>query len=48
MSPRYWDLTAKGFNNKTMLQSSYGLAAVTTVVSAGLAMYSLPARRKEK
>ena len=48
LPPRYWDLTAKGFNNKTMLHSSYGVAAVTTAVSAAFAMYSLPPRRKKE
>ena len=38
----YWDMTAKGFNNQTMLHSAYGLVAATLVLSAGLAFCSLP------
>ena len=47
MRHMYWDLTAKGFNNITMLHTSYGIVAATTAISAGLALYSLPARSKE-
>merc|ERR1712216_908355 len=47
MRHMYWDLTAKGFNNITMLHSSYGIVAATTAISAGFALYSLPARNKE-
>ena len=38
----YWDLTAKGFNNKTMLHSAYGLGAGVTILSLAAAMYTLP------
>ena len=38
----YWDMTAKGFNNATMLHSAYGLVAATVALSAGLALCSLP------
>lgn len=38
----YWDATAKGFNNQTMLHSAYGMWAVTLGLSAALAFYALP------
>ena len=38
----YWDLTAKGFQNKTMLQGSYIMWGVTLIPSLALAFYSLP------
>ena len=44
----YWDLTAKGFQNKTMLHSAYATWAATLGVSLALAFYSLPALAKEK
>ena len=47
MRHMYWDLTAKGFNNITMLHTSYGIVAATTAISAGLALYSMPARSRE-
>ena len=43
----YWDMTAKGFQNKTMLHSAYAMWAVTLGMSAGLALYSLPALKKD-
>ena len=44
-----WDLTAKGFTNVAMLQSSYALVAASTVVSLGLTMVSLsPAKDDDK
>ena len=47
MRHMFWDLTAKGFNNITMLHTSYGIVAATTAISAGFALYSLPARSRE-
>lgn len=47
MRHMYWDLTAKGFNNITMLHTSYGIVAATTAISAGLALYTMPARSRE-
>ena len=38
----YWDLTAKGFNNSTMLHSSYAMVGVTTLITLGAAAYTLP------
>ena len=38
----YWDLTAKGFQNKAMLNGSYVMWVVTIVPSLALALYSLP------
>ena len=38
----YWDLTAKGFTNKAMLNSAYAMWATTIGLSLGLAFYSLP------
>ena len=38
----YWDLTAKGFQNKAMLNGSYVMWVVTLVPSIALAFYSLP------
>lgn len=43
----YWDKTAKGFQNASMMQSSYALLGATTVIALGLSMYSLP-DKKEK
>jgi succinate dehydrogenase (ubiquinone) cytochrome b560 subunit len=37
-----WDMTVKGFNNQTMLHTSYGIYAITTALSAAIAIYSLP------
>ena len=42
----YWDMTAKGFNNATMLKTSYALFGATTLISLGLGVMTLP-RRKE-
>ena len=47
MRHMYWDLSAKGFNNITMLHSSYGIFALTTAISAGLALYTLPPRSRD-
>ena len=44
----YWDLTAKGFQNKTMLQGAYAMWVVTLIPSLALALYSLPPVAKEK
>jgi succinate dehydrogenase/fumarate reductase cytochrome b subunit len=44
----YWDVTAKGFHNTTMLQSSYALIGTTTLLSLALAMYSLPPPAKSE
>jgi len=44
----YWDLTAKGFENKMMLQGAYAMFGVTTVLSLALAMYSLPPSTNKK
>ena len=38
----YWDLTAKGFNNKSMLHGAYAMWATTLGLSAALALYALP------
>jgi succinate dehydrogenase cytochrome b556 subunit len=38
----YWDMTAKGFHNHMMYQSSMVMFAITAGVSAGIALYSLP------
>ena len=38
----YWDLTAKGFNNHVMYQGAIALFALTGVLSAALAVTSLP------
>ena len=43
-----WDLTAKGFTNAQMLQSSYALIAASSVISLGLAMTSLTPEKKKK
>lgn len=42
-----WDLTAKGFTNAQMLQSSYALIGVSTAISLGLTMYSAPPKKKD-
>ena len=47
MRHMYWDLSAKGFNNITMLHSSYGIFALTTAISAGLALCTLPPRSRD-
>ena len=44
----YWDLTAKGFQNKTMLHSAYATWATCIAASVGLAFYSLPPLDKPK
>lgn len=43
-----WDKTVKGFNNQTMLHTSYGIYAMTTMISAAIAIYSLPPAPKDK
>ena len=43
-----WDMTVKGFNNQTMLHTSYGIYITTTVISAAIAIYSLPPIPKDK
>lgn len=43
-----WDKTAKGFSNLQMLQSSYALMGVSTVLSLGLAMYTIPPKKDKK
>ena len=42
-----WDLTAKGFTNQHMLMSSYAIFGASGLLSLALAMYSLPAKKKE-
>jgi succinate dehydrogenase cytochrome b556 subunit len=44
----YWDLTAKGFKNKAMLNGSYAMWAATLIPSLALAFYSLPPLEKKK
>ena len=44
----YWDKTAKGFNNTTMLHSSYAMVATTLGLSLGLACLALPPFEKKK
>ena len=44
----YWDLTAKGFQNATMLHGAYAMWAITLVPSVALAFYSLPALKEKK
>ena len=44
----YWDMTAKGFNNATMLKTSYALFGATTLISLGLGVMTLPAPQKKK
>ncbi|KAL1500467.1 hypothetical protein AB1Y20_013124 [Prymnesium parvum] len=43
-----WDLTAKGFTNQQMLQSSYAIAGASTVLSLAIAVASLPPSKSEK
>lgn len=42
-----WDLTAKGFTNQHMLISSYAVFGASGLLSLVLAVYSLPAKKKE-
>lgn len=44
----YWDWTAKGFNNQLMYQGALAMFGATAVLSAALAMYSLPSLTSEK
>ncbi len=43
----YWDLTAKGFTNAQMLQSSYALMGTATIISLALATAELRPRRDD-
>ena len=38
----YWDWTAKGFNNQVMYKGAMALMGATVLLSAGLAVQSLP------
>ena len=38
----FWDWTARGFNNTIMYQGALAMFGATAVISAALAMYSLP------
>ena len=44
----YWDLTAKGFNNKSMLHGAYAMWATTLGLSAALMFYALPPFSKDE
>lgn len=44
----YWDKTAKGFSNLTMMQSSYVLVGVSSVLALGFSFYSLPAKKRDE